>query len=130
MEPLYLFDLASRQTDWLTTRQTAIARNVANANTPGYRTQDIEPFAATLGRTALRLATTAEGHIGSDPARSQAARVRDEKGRNPDIHHSGNSVSIEEELLKAGSVSRQYSLNTSVVKKFHSLILSSARGPG
>ena len=44
MEPVNLFDLATQQARWLSVRQTAIAGNIANANTPGYARHDVEPF--------------------------------------------------------------------------------------
>ena len=34
MQPIQLFDLASRQAEWLTIRQQVVAGNIANANTP------------------------------------------------------------------------------------------------
>lgn len=35
MGPVNLFDLASRQSQWLAVRQSSIAGNIANASTPG-----------------------------------------------------------------------------------------------
>jgi flagellar basal-body rod protein FlgB len=34
---VYLLELASQRSQWLSTRQSLIAGNVANANTPQYR---------------------------------------------------------------------------------------------
>ena len=39
-----LFELAAKQAQWLSVRQSAIAGNVANVNTPGYHALDVEPF--------------------------------------------------------------------------------------
>ena len=44
-----------------------------------------------------------------------------------DVTHTGNSVSLEQELIKAGDVNRAYRLNTSVAKAFHRMILASAK---
>ncbi len=44
MEPVHLFDLVSRNNKWLSVRQTAVAGNIANANTPGFKAVDTEPF--------------------------------------------------------------------------------------
>ena len=41
--------------------------------------------------------------------------------------HSGNSVSLEQELIKAGEINRSYRLNTSVVKSFHRMMLNSMK---
>ena len=44
MGPVHLFDLAAQQARWLSARQVAVAENIANANTPGYRAADVPPF--------------------------------------------------------------------------------------
>ncbi len=130
MDPVFLFDLASKKTDWLSTRQAVLSRNVANANTPGFRAQDIEPFSATLDKTALSLATTTQGHLSVQADQARAARPTPNNGKDGwGVHHSGNSVNIEEELLKAGEVSRQFGVATAITKSFHKLVLSSARAP-
>ncbi len=123
--PVYLFDLASRQAQWLAARQTTISGNVANANTPSYRARDVEPFADVLDKTKLLMASTDPGHICFSPSRAEAAKVK--KADSWDTVYSKNSVSVEQELIKAGEVSRQHSLNTTIVKAFHRMLLSSVR---
>ena len=39
-----LFQVAGDRMRYLTERQTLIARNIANADTPGYKAQDLAPF--------------------------------------------------------------------------------------
>ena len=54
--------------------------------------------------------------------------LRKWRRENPwEITHSGNNVSLEQELLKAGEVNRAFRLNTSLAKAFHRMILTSAR---
>ena len=48
MQPIQLFELASRQAEWLATRQCVVAGNIANANTPGFKAKDVTPFQAVL----------------------------------------------------------------------------------
>jgi flagellar basal-body rod protein FlgB len=123
--PVYLFDLASRQAQWLAARQTTISGNVANANTPGYRARDVEPFADVLDKTKLVMAATNGGHIGTSPTRAEATKVK--KSESWDTVYSKNSVSLEQELIKAGEVNRQHTLNTTIVKSFHRMLLTSVR---
>jgi flagellar basal-body rod protein FlgB len=123
--PVYLFDLASRQSQWLAARQTTISGNVANANTPGYRARDVEPFADVLDKTKLIMAATNDSHIGVAPSKGEASKVK--KADSWDTVYSKNSVSLEQELIKSGEVSRQHSLNTSIVKSFHRMLMSSVR---
>lgn len=123
--PVYLFDLASRQAQWLAARQTTISGNIANANTPGYRARDVEPFADVLDKTKLKMAATNVSHIGFDAAKPEAAKVK--KADSWDTVYSRNSVSLEQELVKAAEVDRQHSLNTSIVKAFHRMFMSSVK---
>jgi len=125
MNSLYLLDLASRQAGWLSARQTVIAGNVANVDTPGYRARDVEPFTETLETTRLAMAATAPGHI---PAGAmQAGDVPTAKQKGWEVKASGNSVTLEAELLKSGQVGRAYSLNTAIVKSFHTMLMMSAK---
>lgn len=123
--PVYLFDLASRQAQWLATRQSTISGNIANANTPSYKARDVEPFADVLDKTRLTMAATNASHIGFSPSHAEGAKVK--KADTWDTVYSNNSVSLEQELLKAGEVSRQHSLNTNIVKAFHRMLMSSVR---
>ncbi|NIX75016.1 flagellar basal body rod protein FlgB [Microvirga terricola] len=125
MGSVYLFDVASRQAQWLAARQATISGNIANANTPGYKASDVEPFAKVLDKTQLAMAATDSGHLGINGSPVRALKVR--KTDSWDIMHSGNSVSLEQEMAKAGDVNREHSLNTSIVKSFHRMILSSVK---
>ena len=44
MSEIYLSKIAGDQAQWLSVRQSLIAGNVANANTPGYKSQDVKPM--------------------------------------------------------------------------------------
>jgi flagellar basal-body rod protein FlgB len=123
--PVYLFDLASRQAQWLAVRQAAISGNISNANTPGFKAMDVEPFANVLDKTQLAMAATDSGHIGFDAPHTRPAKVK--KTESWDIQHSGNSVSLEQEMAKANTINQEHSLNTSIVKAFHRMVLASTR---
>ena len=125
MEPIHLFDLANRQARWLSTSQSVIAANIANAATPGYRAQAVAPFSEALSKTALQLASTDPAHLALDPAQAQASAIKDESPW--ETTDSGNTVSLEQELIGAGDVNRAFSLNTSLVKAFHGMLMSAAK---
>ena len=126
MEPIHLFDLAARQARWLSTSQAVIASNVSNASTPGYRAQAVAPFSEVLDKTGLQLASTDSAHLSLDPMQAQAAAIKEESPW--EVSDSGNSVSLEQELIKAGDVNRSYSLNTGIVKSFHAMLMSVVKG--
>jgi flagellar basal-body rod protein FlgB len=126
VQPVYLFDLAFQRSQWLSVRQTAVAENVANVNTPNYRARDVEPFEATLDQTGLQMVATNSGHLSLDTSPVRASAVH--AARSWDITSHGNDVSMEKELIKASEVTRDYSLNVSIVKSFHRMWMASVKG--
>lgn len=125
MEPVFLTKLISQNNDWLSVRQTAIAENIANSNTPGFAAKDIEPFVSQMNRANLAMTATHGSHLGTGNEPPRTADVK--KSDSWQITHSGNSVSVEQELMKAGEVARSHSLNTSIAKSFHRMYLSTLR---
>jgi flagellar basal-body rod protein FlgB len=121
----YLFKVVSSQNHWLSVRQSLIAGNIANANTPGFKAQDVEPFEKVLNSTSLVLAKTTGGHLDLGASDVEATNTKDEDSW--EITHSGNSVSVEQELIKANDVNRSYRLNTSIIKAFHGMLMSAAK---
>ena len=122
-----VFGLAARQASWLLARQNVVAQNVANANTPGYKTADLKPFDAALQSASLQLASTSPAHITLDTSQ-MAAPADPENADNAEVYYSGNDVSEEQEMGKAGAISRAYALNTSIVKVFNGMILQAVKG--
>lgn len=125
MQPVHLFNLAFDKADWLSVRQATVAENIANANTPAYRTREIVPFETTMQRTELALATTSPGHFALV---GRPAHATPENAPRAGFGGAGNDVSLEKELIKAGEVSRDYSLSVSIVKSFHRMWMASLKG--
>ena len=125
MGPLYLFELASSQARWLELRQSTIAANVANANTPGFKARDVEPFNKILDAAPVRLALTSPAHIQLSAVDSDTRATT--KKDSWDVVHSGNSVSLEQEMTKGGEVNRDYSMNAAIVRSFHRMLLSGVK---
>jgi len=123
MQPIQLFDLASRQAEWLSVRQEVVATNIANANTPQYKAKDVASFDAVLDNTSMRMTRTNAAHFGdsalSNNVKVEEAALNDEIG----IQESGNTVALSKELSKAGEVKRQYELSANLVKSFNSMML-------
>lgn len=125
MGPLLLLGLAAQQAKWLAARQATVSQNLANVNTPAYRAQDVRPFGEVLQRVGAELATTNPAHIAADPASPVNASLQ--ASDSSDATVSGNSVSLEGELMKAGDVNRGYALNSGIVKAFHRMLLASVK---
>jgi len=125
MQPVNLFELASQQAQWLSVRQAAVAGNIANVNTPGYRGVDVEPFEKVLGKSGVAMSATQSGHFGGS-ATQVGFSAREETARAA-LLPSDNSVVLENELMKGGEISRGFELNTAIVKAFHRMMMMSVR---
>ena len=69
-----LFELAAKQSQWLSVRQSAIAGNIANANTPGFRALEVEPFEKVLDGTRVGLRATQAAHLSGGRRRRGRSR--------------------------------------------------------
>lgn len=120
-----IFDLATRHADWLAQRRVVVANNIANANTPGYQTREAQPFQSMLEQRSLALARSHGTHLAAEvpPEPGLAETVAD-----LDQFHSGNTVTLDNEMMKMGDVARSHTLNVSIVRAFHRMYLNSVRG--
>lgn len=121
-----LFALGARRLDWLVNRQATIARNIANADTPGFRPSDLKPFEETLDATAARLARTSAAHFGDGPGATNAPRANQTNGWETTL--SGNAVSLEQELARAAETNRSAGVASAAMKAFQHLAISVVKG--
>ena len=97
------------------TRQTIIAENIANADTPGYRARDIRPFAEMLAQgNGGTLRASRPGHL--DGATLTPAALRPEDRRASGGNPNGNTVTLETEMLNAVEVKRQHDRALAIYK--------------
>jgi len=131
MSEIQLFGIASQRAQWLADRQTVIASNLANSSTPGYKAKDVVPFSSVLDGVQSGLKVTNARHMNDGGIAGQAGTSQASTPTRKDplgiASRSGNSVSVEHELVKGGQVAGAYSLNTNIVKAFHKMLLMSVR---
>jgi len=117
-----LFAAITRRMGWLTERQTVLAENVANVNTPGYNEKDLkEPdFRALVqGKTSgVHLVATRPNHIVAKPGGEIDGTVETTADRTL----NGNGVSIEAQMMKVSQNTADYSLTTTLYQKHIALI--------
>ncbi|HVZ09055.1 flagellar basal body rod protein FlgB [Rhodopila sp.] len=118
MDPtrIALFDLAEKRLDWAAQRQTVLAANIANINTPGYQGQDIQSFDQLLaGAGDLAPAQTQPGHM----AGTRPGGVASVKKNPPAIKAlDGNGVPLDEQLTKVADTETTQSLVTTIWKTY------------
>ena len=86
-------------------RQEVLARNVANADTPGYQRQDIRPFNEVWREDFQPMRQTRPGHLGTT-SQIELARFTERASLNP----NGNGVSLEAEMLAAADAKQKHEL--------------------
>ena len=108
---------------WHQTRQKLLAENVANADTPGFKPQDLRApgFSpgATAGTSAVAVARTDKGHLSLAAARAGEVAVQ---ARRFDTTPSGNAVNLEDEMLKVAQNQADYQLAASLYQKSLALL--------
>jgi len=113
IDPIFQSDsyqLARKLLDASALRQEAIAANIANAETPGYRRLDVAPdFAEQLK------ASTARGELSTTADTLRPTLVEDPHARS--VRPDGNTVEIESELLAMNRNSVEYDFLTEVVSR-------------
>lgn len=122
---LPLLGALTRKMNWLTERQRVLSENIANANTPHYQSVDLRPldFRKQLDETQarLQLVSTDPGHFTSGP--NPPAVPADALVKAPeDRELSGNTVSVEDEMIKVSQTAADYQLMTNLYKKQIGLI--------
>lgn len=117
---------------WLDERQRVIAQNVANADTPGYVGRDLNQptdFAAAMreGGGGVRMTRTSAMHIA--PA-GQVARFESQAAPDSETTLDGNSVVVEEQMLKMAESRMAYDAAIGFYQKSMQMLRMAARAPG
>lgn len=114
---LQILNLASALAAHAGVRQSVIAENVAHADTPGYRARDIADFRDIfVGREAgFAARITRPGHItfGADPRGFEPREQTALGAETP----NGNSVSLEDQMMRAAEVRQEHDLALLVYAK-------------
>jgi flagellar basal-body rod protein FlgB len=128
---LPIFSQLQQKMSWLGNRQDVLARNIANASTPGFVPQDLKQadFSAALSAVSRGdLATTSARHLTSRSSAGGAFRTVAAPGSqsSPD----GNSVILEEQAMKMAETQMHYAEAAGLYKKMISMWRSALGGHG
>lgn len=116
---------------WLDERQRVIAQNVANADTPGYVGRDLNQptdFARALSEGGgVRMTRTSAMHIAPP---GQTARFDTTTAPDSETTLDGNSVVVEEQMLKMAESRMAYDAAIGLYQKSMQMLRMAARAPG
>ncbi len=110
---LAILKTASALAGHASARQAVIARNIANADTPGYVARDLADFRDVMAEERLSsvaggLRTSRSGHVAASHFAEDPGVLQTETPG--DASPNGNTVSLETEMIKATEVRQQHDL--------------------
>lgn len=131
---LTIFNLARQRMGYLGERQAVLSHNVANADTPGYKSRDLTKmdFKSVLDRTSsgnVSLAMTNTKHMRPAGAETFGYKVREDQNTfetSPD----GNSVQIDEQILKINETAADYQMTVGMYRKMSEMLRLALGGNG
>ena len=111
-----LFKLAERRLAWADRRQSVLAQNIANANTPGYKPHDLRPFTSALDSTkSVAPVRTQPNHLAGTVSPTAPNEVVDRThAQSPD----GNAIALDEQLVKVADTESAHTLATTIYRKY------------
>ena len=108
-----LSDALTQRMDFLVQRQGIVASNVANANTPGYIAKDLVDSNSSSPASTFAMAMTNARHIDGGTATIAGTITEDTRF----IQHNGNSVRLDNEMLKMNDTQLNYRMMTQLYAK-------------
>jgi len=128
-----LFAMLKGRLGHLGERQRLISQNVANSDTPGYTPGDLKPFTFQAKLQAAQASATAQavtqpGHM--TPASQHRSSYKAVKTKDSETTLDGNSVVLEEEMLKMTEARMNYDAAISFYQKSLAMLRLASRSPG
>jgi flagellar basal-body rod protein FlgB len=122
---LQLLTALTEKMRWHQTRQTLLAENVANAETPGYRGKDLKAFSiedrmSPMSAATMSTAATQPGHFSVSAGGTGGFDSRDLNSF--EITPEGNGITLEDEMIKVSANQVDYQTITALYTRSLKLI--------
>ncbi len=120
-----IFSALARRMDWLNDRQRVLAQNIANADTPGYKPNDLKPLSFRELVRGVRpggaaMAATDARHL---TGTKEQVKFTTQKSGDPfEVSPSGNAVVLEQQVANMAETQMDFSTATSLYKKHIGLL--------
>ena len=128
---LKLFERLGERMGWLGARQTVLAQNIANADTPHYVPRDVKALSFSdhmSGVVPVTQARTDAMHLAGTTTSTSSIDEQKTK-KQYETTPVGNSVVLEEQMIKLADAQANYQLMTNLYRK-HVDLLKMALGRG
>ena len=126
-----IFGLLQKKMAWLGNRQDVLARNIANASTPGFEARDLKAadFAKLVSAArGVQMQATHARHVHA-PAAGASGAFRTVAAPGSQTSPDGNSVVLEEQAMKVAETQLAYAEAAGLYKKMISMWRTALGGP-
>jgi len=116
-----VLDGLKTQMDYDNQRQVVLSKNIANADTPGYKAMDLKPlnFKKLDNAHHLQMKVTSPMHLAGTHA---PGRFNTNKDKHTfETSPTGNNIVLEDEILKAEQNNLEYQTATTLFKQLGSM---------
>lgn len=96
-------------------RHRVISNNLANVNTPGFKSSDVK-FADALGRASLQMRRMRAAHLGIAGGTESGAQVA--LNTTNSVRHDGNNVDVEREMTNLAETELRYAALTQFAGRY------------
>ncbi len=148
LEEIPLFSMLKSRLGYISQRETLIAANVANADTPGYAPRDLKPFTLPAGMSdssgggaaggampMMQPTLTNPAHLNAAGATAggsggSAAQWKAVTGADSETTLDGNKVVLEDQMAKMTEARMDYEAAIGFYQKSIAMLRMAARAPG
>lgn len=117
---LTLFKLVGSRMSYLGERQKVLSQNIANADTPYFRPSDLKPMnfqEIMRGDRTIKPIATNPMHLAGLKEPTQFTAEKTAFGKTYETKPNGNSVVLEEQMLKVSELQTNYQLAANLYQK-------------
>jgi flagellar basal-body rod protein FlgB len=131
-----LLSMLKSKMHYVSQRQTLLAQNVANADTPGYAPRDLKPFSfdqamqRAQGGGGLQVARTNGAHMSIDSPVAGSGGFDTQSKPDSEESLDGNHVVLEEQMMKLTQAKMDYDTAVGFYQQSLQLLQTAIKKPG
>ena len=134
LDQIPLFAALKSKMNWHQDRQSLLAQNVANADTPNYKGRDLAPFkveqAIKTGQvlSPIGVSRTSAAHIQGNLMADARSNFGSKNGGGWEITPEGNGVVLEEQMMKVSGNAHDYQVASTLYTRSLGILKTAIRG--
>ncbi|RYH07492.1 FlgB family protein [Tropicimonas sp. IMCC6043] len=113
LDRIGILQMARQLAEHSAARQSVVARNIAHADTPGYRQQDIPDFSEIYRSAGTGMRATRSGHVNHTETGGRGKPFVVDGGP---VAPNGNTVSLEDQILESAEIQQKHDMALAIYR--------------